>query len=75
MAKSTLVLIPLFGVYYIVFVGIPDDHNSLTPAYFVKLYFDSFCSSFQVGLSNVKLHYYIHNLSNKYIKYMNGVES
>ncbi|CAH1239054.1 PTH2R [Branchiostoma lanceolatum] len=45
LAKSTLVLIPLFGVHYIVFVGMPESERGL--AYTVRLYFDLFFNSFQ----------------------------
>nr|AKC34088.1 parathyroid hormone receptor-like protein bf98A [Branchiostoma floridae] len=45
LAKSTLVLIPLFGVHYIVFVGMPDNVGGT--AYEVRLYFDLFFNSFQ----------------------------
>lgn len=45
LAKSTLVLIPLFGVHYIVFVGLPDSVSD--EAELVKLYFEMFFNSFQ----------------------------
>ncbi|XP_035688611.1 parathyroid hormone 2 receptor-like isoform X2 [Branchiostoma floridae] len=45
LAKSTLVLIPLFGVHYIVFVGMPDNVGGV--AYEARLYFDLFFNSFQ----------------------------
>ncbi|PVD30647.1 hypothetical protein C0Q70_09920 [Pomacea canaliculata] len=45
MAKSTLVLIPLFGVHYIVFLGLPE-RISLN-AELVKLYYEMFFNSFQ----------------------------
>ncbi|KAI8515392.1 vasoactive intestinal polypeptide receptor [Branchiostoma belcheri] len=45
LAKSTLVLIPLFGVHYIVFAGMPDNVGGV--AYEVRLYFDLFFNSFQ----------------------------
>ncbi|GCB64778.1 hypothetical protein scyTo_0014811 [Scyliorhinus torazame] len=44
LAKSTLLLIPLFGVNYIVFVFVPDHLN----VYF-RLVFDLALGSFQVG--------------------------
>ncbi|XP_064613843.1 secretin receptor-like [Liolophura sinensis] len=45
LAKSTLVLIPLFGAYYIVFICIPDySHHELELA---KLYTECILSSFQ----------------------------
>ena len=46
LAKSTLVLIPLFGIHYIVFIGVPDTVGPV--AQVVKLYFEMFFSSFQV---------------------------
>ena len=46
LAKSTLVLIPLFGVHYIVFIGLPDDVDETTEL--VKLYWEMFFNSFQV---------------------------
>jgi hypothetical protein len=50
MAKSTLVLIPLFGVHYVLFVGLPD---SVSPnAELVKLYYEMFFNSFQVRAEN-----------------------
>ncbi|XP_033762369.1 secretin receptor-like isoform X2 [Pecten maximus] len=45
LAKSTLVLIPLFGVHYIIFVGLPEDVSEM--AELVKLYFEMFFNSFQ----------------------------
>ncbi|XP_076093314.1 secretin receptor-like isoform X2 [Mytilus galloprovincialis] len=45
LAKSTLVLIPLFGIHYIVFIGVPDDIPAVAEV--VKLYFEMFFSSFQ----------------------------
>ncbi|XP_036360837.1 parathyroid hormone/parathyroid hormone-related peptide receptor [Octopus sinensis] len=45
LAKSTLVLIPLFGIHYIVFGGIPDSLDTKTEL--VKLYFDMFFNSLQ----------------------------
>ncbi|XP_066301774.1 secretin receptor-like [Branchiostoma lanceolatum] len=45
LAKSTMVLIPLFGVHYIVFVGMPDDTKGLAQE--IRLYFELFFSSFQ----------------------------
>ncbi|CAE1301410.1 PTHR1 [Acanthosepion pharaonis] len=45
LAKSTLVLIPLFGVHYMVFLGLPDDIGEV--AELVKLYFEMLLNSFQ----------------------------
>ncbi|KAK6165905.1 hypothetical protein SNE40_022720 [Patella caerulea] len=45
LAKSTLVLIPLFGVHYIVFVGLPDRLDERLEL--VKLYFEMFFNSIQ----------------------------
>ncbi|XP_025095429.1 secretin receptor-like isoform X2 [Pomacea canaliculata] len=45
LAKSTLVLIPLFGVHYIVFLGLP--HHIDERAELVKLYFEMFFNSVQ----------------------------
>lgn len=39
-------LIPLFGVHYIVFLGLPD--NVSPTAELVKLYYEMFFNSFQV---------------------------
>ena len=57
LAKSILVLIPLFGVHYIVFLGLPDKHVNET-AQLVKLYFEMFFNSIQVRkLWNILLYY------------------
>lgn len=45
LAKSTLVLIPLFGVHYIVFIGLPNKVDATTEL--VKLYYEMFFNSFQ----------------------------
>lgn len=45
LARSTLVLIPLFGVYYICFAAIPDCIDDY--AYVVLMYIEIFCGSFQ----------------------------
>ncbi|XP_052811017.1 parathyroid hormone/parathyroid hormone-related peptide receptor-like isoform X2 [Mya arenaria] len=45
LAKSTLVLIPLFGVHYIVFIGLPNHVDETTEL--VKLYYEMFFNSFQ----------------------------
>ncbi|KAL8591589.1 hypothetical protein ACOMHN_030475 [Nucella lapillus] len=46
LAKSTLVLIPLFGVHYIVFLFLPKNVGERTEL--VKLYFEMFLNSIQV---------------------------
>ena len=51
LAKSTLVLIPLFGVHYIVFLGLPRDVDERTEL--VKLYFEMFFNSIQVCVAKV----------------------
>lgn len=43
-----MVLIPLFGVHYVVFAGLPD--NVSDEAELVKLYFEMFFNSIQVIL-------------------------
>lgn len=54
LAKSTLVLIPLFGVHYVIFLGLPD--KDVEPeAEVIKLYFEMFLNSFQVSYRNYKL--------------------
>lgn len=45
LAKSTLVLIPLFGVHYIVFIGLPAKVDQTIEL--VKLYYEMFFNSFQ----------------------------
>ncbi|XP_076472966.1 vasoactive intestinal polypeptide receptor 1-like [Babylonia areolata] len=45
LAKSTLVLIPLFGVHYIVFLFLPNNVDERTEL--VKLYFEMFFNSIQ----------------------------
>nr|XP_009861154.2 parathyroid hormone 2 receptor-like [Ciona intestinalis] len=46
LAKSTLVLIPMFGVHAIVFIGMPDDISSGT-WWDIRMSFDLFFNSFQ----------------------------
>ena len=43
-------LIPLFGVHYMVFVGIPEDVGE--HAQLVRFYFEMFFNSFQVYIVN-----------------------
>ncbi|CAL1540864.1 unnamed protein product [Lymnaea stagnalis] len=45
LAKSTLVLIPLFGIHYIIFAGLPKDVNQM--AELIQLYFEMFFNSVQ----------------------------
>ncbi|XP_050418385.1 secretin receptor isoform X2 [Patella vulgata] len=45
LAKSTLVLIPLFGVHYMVFIGLPDDVSATLEL--IRLYYEMFFNSFQ----------------------------
>ncbi|XP_064642154.1 secretin receptor-like isoform X2 [Lineus longissimus] len=45
LAKSTLVLIPLFGVHYIIFIGLPEKFDERAEV--TKLYFELFFNSFQ----------------------------
>ena len=46
LAKSTLVLIPLFGVYYILVILIPDTVNP--KVYLIRFYTETILNSFQV---------------------------
>jgi len=46
LAKATLILIPLFGVHYLVFLGVPDNMSPTTDV--IKLYFEMILYSFQV---------------------------
>lgn len=47
LAKSTLVLIPLFGVHYVILLAWPDDVNN-SQSHVIKLYFELSTSSIQV---------------------------
>lgn len=46
LAKSTLVLVLVFGIHYIIFVGMP--HTFEGPSWEVRMYFELFFNSFQV---------------------------
>ena len=46
LAKSTLVLVLVFGVHYIVFVGMP--HRVKGPSWELRMYCELFFNSFQV---------------------------
>ncbi|ESO84529.1 hypothetical protein LOTGIDRAFT_132034, partial [Lottia gigantea] len=45
LAKSTLVLIPLFGVHYMLFIGFPDNLSAILEL--VRLYYEMFFNSFE----------------------------
>ncbi|CAH1789619.1 unnamed protein product [Owenia fusiformis] len=50
LGKSTLVLVPLFGVHYIIFVAVPDEigkHSDDNNFEIGRLYFEMFFNSFQ----------------------------
>ena len=46
LAKSTLVLVLVFGIHYIIFVGMP--HTFEGPSWEVRMYCELFFNSFQV---------------------------
>lgn len=46
LAKSTLILIPLFAVYYMAFIWIPDDLNPTCEL--IRIYFEMLFNSLQV---------------------------
>lgn len=55
LAKSTLLLIPLFGINYIIFAFMPHHIES-----YVRLVFDLILGSFQVGSRGLK-HVFTHS--------------
>ncbi|KAH9518542.1 Parathyroid hormone 2 receptor, partial [Bulinus truncatus] len=59
LGKSTLVLIPIFGVHYLVTIGVPDNINPEMET--VKLYFEMFFNSFQVQ-TEIRKRYIRHKL-------------
>lgn len=52
MIRSTLILIPLFGVYYVISVTMPDCMDDRTEI--VWLYVESIINSFQVSIFKKK---------------------
>ena len=56
LARSTLALIPLLGIHYVVFAFVPGDlediekSNRERPQVYVKIAFEMVFTSFQVGL-------------------------
>ncbi|WAQ93683.1 PTH1R-like protein, partial [Mya arenaria] len=64
LAKSTLVLIPLFGVHYIVFIGLPNHVDETTEL--VKLYYEMFFNSFQKKWKRFILKRGGHNLNRRH---------
>jgi len=47
LAKSTLVLIPMFGAHAIVFIGLPDSALENTAIWKIRMFWDLFFNSFQ----------------------------
>ena len=54
LARSTLALIPLLGIHYVVFVFVSDQDtkyvNKKTPHVYVKMAFETLFTSFQVNI-------------------------
>lgn len=75
LAKSTLVLVLVFGIHYIIFVGMP--HTFQGPSWEMRMYFELFFNSFQVlGLSmqhaqhpgSSRFHQHVHEVSKKLLE-------
>ena len=69
LAKSTLILLPFFSIYYIVFSWLTFSKNHISVELeLIKLYFEIICSSFQVTTSftNLSEHFPRYNSILKY---------
>lgn len=62
MIRSTLILIPLFGVYYVISVTMPDCMDDRTEI--VWLYVESIINSFQVSIFKKKYGSFVSGNSN-----------